>query len=83
MKYKFVVLFLKKNVLVINVCFQIYFLMDHHCKTKSELSDSIEKDRICWVSYRVLLVDNKFSAAELQPLFYDCQYMYVFFENNL
>ena len=30
------------TVLVIYLCFQIYFLIDHHCKTQSELTDVLK-----------------------------------------
>ena len=44
------------NVLVIIfICFQIYLLMDHHCKTQSELSDLLKKDRIYWTFPRFIL----------------------------
>ena len=33
------------NVLVIYLCFQIYFFMDHHCKTQSELIDTIDNSQ--------------------------------------
>ena len=33
----------KINVLAICVCYQIYFRIDHHCKTQSEFSDFLEK----------------------------------------
>ena len=43
------------NVLVIYVCFQIDFLVDHHCKTQSELSDLLEifKFFYYWICCRV------------------------------
>ena len=33
------------------LCFQIYFLIDHHCKTKTELIDAIETSQI-WMLFR-------------------------------
>ena len=44
------------NVLVINLCFQIKFLIDHHCKTQSEFSDVPKITRIFLCLFRVLLM---------------------------
>ena len=34
------------------------FLIDHHCETKSESSDSVAFVRIIWCSYRVLILSK-------------------------
>ena len=46
-------IFMFNEYLYYDICFQIYFLIDHHCKTKWEFSDLLEKDRIDWTSYSV------------------------------
>ena len=46
-KYKYSVLFLCQSVkCIIYVCFKIYFLIDHHCKIKTEIFDLLKKGRI-------------------------------------
>ena len=43
------------NVLVINLCFQVNFLRDQHCKTQSEFSDLPKITCIFWCLFRVLM----------------------------
>ena len=42
------------NVLVIYVSIQIVFFINHYCKSRTEFSDLLEKDRIYWNSFGVL-----------------------------
>ena len=45
MKYKCSALCLL-NILAIYLCFKIYYLIDHRCRTQTEISDLHEKGRI-------------------------------------
>ena len=59
------------DILVIYLCFQIYFLIDHQCLIQSEFSDIREKDRIDLTFYRVLkgfLVGLANSAVSAQTV---------------
>ena len=44
-KYNSLTLFWTENILVVYLCFQIYFFIDHLCITQSELTESIENSQ--------------------------------------
>ena len=46
MQAKVVSYYFWTNVLVISICFQIHFMLDHHSKTKSESFDTLEICRV-------------------------------------
>ena len=63
------------QMLVIYVCFQIYFLIDHHCKTQSELTEMLKNSPILLNSLRDVNVTGYqiaslgFSHCEIQGFY--------------
>ena len=61
-------------VLVIYLCFTIYFIIGHHCKIQSELSDLLEKTRStsssCTVDWELLS-----GTQSINKKFYQCYFI--------